>query len=258
MVLRNSCRLNFVLRMSVNNEKFTLPADLTLISSYLDDRLSPADKAKVEARLNEEALFRTSLEEMRSTRQMLRSLPQRRAPRNFTLSPEMLPRQHGLRLQPVFGWSSLAAAALTVVIFVGTQWQPGAFSASRQAATMQAAAPEMQSAATDAARNAASATAIPPLIIWNGQSYDAGGSNVLGMGGGARAPVMHLSPSLRKNPRSPPRVLSPPAPMILSSALPPLTSRGRNSPPRGNLLHHLPSPPPHLTFPAFWKLCLAP
>ena len=158
--------------------------DLTLISSYLDDRLSPADKAKVEARLNEEVLFRTTLEEMRSTRQMLRSLPQRRAPHNFTLSPDMLPRQHRLRLQPVFGWSSLAAAALTVVIFVGTQWQPGAFSASRQAATMQAAAPEMQSAATDAARNAASATAIPPLIIWNGQSYDAGGSNVLGMGGG--------------------------------------------------------------------------
>jgi hypothetical protein len=96
----------------------------------------------------------------------------------------MLPRQHRLRLQPVFGWSSLAAAALTILIFAGTQWLPGAFSASRQAAPMLAAAPEMQSAATVAARNGVSATAIPPLIIWNGQSYDASGSNVLGMGGG--------------------------------------------------------------------------
>ena len=36
--------------------------DLILISSYLDDRLSPGDKARVETRLEQDQLFRLSSE----------------------------------------------------------------------------------------------------------------------------------------------------------------------------------------------------
>ncbi|HQM54017.1 MAG TPA: hypothetical protein PLX29_00895, partial [Anaerolineaceae bacterium] len=62
--------------------------DWILISAYLDARLSPAASTRVEKRIQEDAHFKRSLEEVARLKQLLAALPQKRAPRNFTLAPE--------------------------------------------------------------------------------------------------------------------------------------------------------------------------
>lgn len=153
--------------------------DLIQISSYLDEKLSPEIKAKVETRAVKDPFFLSSIEELRYTRRLLRSLPQRRAPRNFTLSPAMAGQTRPSRLQPLFGFTSAVAAVLTIIIFAGSRLLPGLFAANT------AMAPEaaLSAAPADAGtRSATDATAIPPLILWNGVPY--GQAPALGMGGG--------------------------------------------------------------------------
>jgi hypothetical protein len=175
--------------------------EFTLISSYLDDRLTPDQKALVEARIEKDSLFRASLEEIRYTRSLLRSLPRKRAPRNFTLSAGMVPQRRTLRLQPVFGFTSAIAAALTILIFAGSQWVPGFLNAKSSTATMVAMQSAPESTPQDTARSFAAATAVPPLILWNGGAYGMGGggdfgsaAEGIGGGGGLMGPAP-LSPT---------------------------------------------------------------
>lgn len=65
------------------------PRDLELLSAYLDGQLNPSDSARLESRLASDASLRAVLKGLRSTRGLLRQLPFRRAPRNFTLTPQM-------------------------------------------------------------------------------------------------------------------------------------------------------------------------
>ncbi len=154
--------------------------DLIQISSYLDEKLSPEIKAKVEARAAKDPFFRSSIEEMRYARRLLRSLPQRRAPRNFTISPAMAGQTRPSRLQPLFGFTSAVAAVLTIIIFAGARFLPGLFGASTAMAPTAAA--NLAAPANEGTRSAMDATAIPPLILWNGVPY--GQSPAMGMGGG--------------------------------------------------------------------------
>lgn len=154
--------------------------DLIQISSYLDEKLSPELKAKVEARAVKDPIFRSSIEEMRYTRRLLRSIPQRRAPRNFTISPAMAAQTRPVRIQPLFGFTSAVAAVLTIIIFAGSRLLPGFFSANTAMAPTGPA--NLAAPASETARSATDATAIPPLILWNGVPY--GQSPAMGMGGG--------------------------------------------------------------------------
>ena len=61
--------------------------DLELLSSYLDGQLKPSDSARLEARLSSDADLRSVLDDLRAARGLLRQLPMRKAPRNFTLTP---------------------------------------------------------------------------------------------------------------------------------------------------------------------------
>ena len=51
-----------------------LPND-ELLSAYLDDELSPADRARVEERLATDSDYATTLEGLRNVRERLRALP---------------------------------------------------------------------------------------------------------------------------------------------------------------------------------------
>jgi hypothetical protein len=62
------------------------PQDFDQLSAYIDNQLSPAEKARLEARLEREPDLQTTLADLRLTRRMLRSLPTLKPPRNFTLS----------------------------------------------------------------------------------------------------------------------------------------------------------------------------
>jgi len=90
--------------------------DLELLSAYLDEQLSQSDRARLEIRIHADPAFANALEELRQTRTLLRHTPQRRAPRNFILTPWMAGiRPPVPRLVPVFSWAS--AVAMLFFIF---------------------------------------------------------------------------------------------------------------------------------------------
>ncbi len=64
--------------------------DLELLSSYLDGQLKPSDSSRLEARIASDPGLRAVLDDLRFARGLLRQLPMRRAPRNFTLTPKMV------------------------------------------------------------------------------------------------------------------------------------------------------------------------
>lgn len=63
--------------------------DIEQLSAYLDGRLSPSDSARLESRLKSDPELASAYDDLRSTRSILRRLPSRKAPRNFTLTRKM-------------------------------------------------------------------------------------------------------------------------------------------------------------------------
>ena len=92
--------------------------DLELLSSYLDGQLSPSDSARLESRLKIDAQLASVLNDLRATRTLLRKLPARRAPRNFTLTRKMVGQNPPLpRAYPFFRFASALATLLFVFSF---------------------------------------------------------------------------------------------------------------------------------------------
>jgi hypothetical protein len=63
--------------------------DIEQLSAYLDGQLSPSDSARLESRLKSDPELASAYDDLRSTRSILRKLPSRKAPRNFTLTRKM-------------------------------------------------------------------------------------------------------------------------------------------------------------------------
>ena len=92
--------------------------DLELLSSYLDGQLSPSDAARLESRLKTDTQLASVLNDLRATRTLLRKLPARRAPRNFTLTRKMVGQNPPLpRVYPFFRFASALATLLFVFSF---------------------------------------------------------------------------------------------------------------------------------------------
>lgn len=99
--------------------------DIEQLSAYLDGQLSPGEKARLESRLARDPQLRAVMDELTQSRALLRQLPPRRAPRNFTLTPAMagvrppLPRPY-----PTLRWASLLATLLLIFTFVTNALAP--------------------------------------------------------------------------------------------------------------------------------------
>jgi|GEM_PF-588765 len=133
--------------------------DVELLSAYLDNQLSVAERVSLERRLGAEPRLRAELDELRATTSMLRDLDPVRPPRSFTIDPATAPRQ--ARVFPV-AWamqlgSGLAGLALvllaTVQILVGGSASTG-FSQAAGGLGAPATAP-MSSASREAPAEAA-------------------------------------------------------------------------------------------------------
>jgi hypothetical protein len=111
--------------------------DFERLSAYIDNQLSPAEKAEREARLAKEPELQAGLNDLRRTVRALRSLPPVKPPRSFTLTPA----QAGARARrgPLFPVLRLATAlsALLLVVLVARDFTTSglAASASNNAAT---------------------------------------------------------------------------------------------------------------------------
>ena len=89
--------------------------DVEMLSAYLDGQLSQVDSTRLETRIKADPTLRSVYDDLRQSRSVLRKLPARRAPRNFTLTPKMA----GLRppLPQAFPFFRLAAAVSTILLF---------------------------------------------------------------------------------------------------------------------------------------------
>jgi hypothetical protein len=102
------------------------PQEWEAISAYLDGELAPKERQRLELRLKDQPELRSALEELRRIRTVLRSQTMLRAPRNFTLTPQMAGiRTTGGRLRPAMGafsllrLSSVLATIFFLVVLVG-------------------------------------------------------------------------------------------------------------------------------------------
>lgn len=171
--------------------------DYEQFSAYLDGQLSPAETRKLEEQLKANPEWRLALDELAATRTVVRRAPRYRAPRNFTLTPEMA-RQAARKpvLSSLFSFRfSAALAAMALIAVLVLQVLPGSGPASRVAMAPPAMptqgpaaslkAEEQPSGALEAAtQESMKATAQntpPPVVVWNNQS------NMMGTGGGPMA-----------------------------------------------------------------------
>ena len=101
--------------------------DWEALSAYLDNQLKSKDRVRLESRLEESPELRSAFEELRRTRAVLRSQRPLRAPRNFTLTPEMAGVRLGVRpgarpinsSYPVLRLASVLATIFFIFITIG-------------------------------------------------------------------------------------------------------------------------------------------
>lgn len=91
--------------------------DLELLSAYLDGALTEAERADLEARLQTDAELSRELARLRATVDLVRTLPSLSAPRDFTLTRDMVRRQP--RILTSVAFSALSAAAAVVLLVLG-------------------------------------------------------------------------------------------------------------------------------------------
>lgn len=95
-----------------------------LLSAYLDDRLGPQERERLEDRLAEEPELRAELESLCQTVSLVSDLPRVSAPRNFVLSPSMVeeerpaPAARSRRPTPSRAWLLTAATAVASLLFI--------------------------------------------------------------------------------------------------------------------------------------------
>ena len=154
------------------------PQEWQLLSAYLDNQVSTAERNQIEKQLTSDAAYRQAAESLRQTRTVIRGMPLRRVPHNFTLTPDMVKARRKWGIFPALRLSSAFAALASVVLFA-LQLLPG---------MMNVAAPAAAPAAPDAMALSSAEEAVgtePPVIYWGGppaQAKGMGGGG--GMGGG--------------------------------------------------------------------------
>ncbi len=95
--------------------------DLELLSAYIDGEITPAERTMLEQRLAQEPALRRELTTLRQTVSWINALPTTTAPRNFTLTPQMVGRQPAKVLFfPASAFvSTLSAIAAVLLVAAG-------------------------------------------------------------------------------------------------------------------------------------------
>ena len=158
--------------------------ELMQVSAYIDSALSPKEQRNFEAHLASSAALQRELLEYKRLKAALRSLPHKKAPRNFTLSPDKVKVRKAMpRLAPAFSFASAGVAILLMLAF-GSEYLLG-----RNAQMVSKEAPALQTAMLESAP-AADATG-PEIIFWNSVPLGTGGGGAEGKGGiGGAEPML--------------------------------------------------------------------
>lgn len=179
----------------MNNERRRIK-DINILSAYQDNALKAKEVEKLEARLKREPGLREVLEDLRRTKLVISRLERVRAPRNYTLTPDMVKIRTQKR-NPLFTTLRLASsfAAILLVALFGVQYLlQGGF----QQATLQSEAPMMEAARTEGE------VSPEPLIFWSEPGI--GGAAVEGYGGGSGGESIAEEPMLEVEEAAPEEV----------------------------------------------------
>lgn len=99
--------------------------DIENLSAYLDGQLNVSDAARLEARLKTDPELASVLSDLRASRGILRKLPARKAPRNFTLTRQMVGLKPPMpRTYPLFRLAAVFASILFLFSFTATTLSP--------------------------------------------------------------------------------------------------------------------------------------
>ncbi len=174
--------------------------DLNRLSAYLDKALPAREMRELEARLAVDPELREKLNNLHRTKLALSRLTRVRAPRNFTLTPDMVPARKP-RQQPLRGTLRLASAlaAILLVVLFSVEFILGEV---RQPQMMAAEAPAMESA------DLSEESSPEPLIQWG----PPGRGEPEGMGGNSfameqPAPEEEDVPEIESLPQEQPEIL---------------------------------------------------
>ena len=101
--------------------------DWERLSAYLDKQLSAKESARLKARLQTDIILLTAFKELQMTRNALKQLPHLRAPRNFTLTSEMVDvrKLYPSRWYPAFRVASMLTSLLFMLIIMGDLFSRG-------------------------------------------------------------------------------------------------------------------------------------
>lgn len=155
-------------------------SDYELLSAYIDGMLTAGERAALEARLRDEPLLVRELAALRQTLSLLQRMPRLKAPRDFTLTPDVVAQdtpaaRRGRSLIPFPLVSALSAAAAVILIVFGagllfseTMRQPRSLDQQLAAAATpvsRTAQPEVEPESTPHADDTAQSLA-PPTATW--------------------------------------------------------------------------------------------
>lgn len=92
--------------------------ELRILSAYLDSELSKKDQKRVERLLSDHPAASSSLENLRQVQNVIKLLPIRKVPRNFTILAEEANKSLIPGMAGVLRYASAVSAALLVVVLV--------------------------------------------------------------------------------------------------------------------------------------------
>lgn len=148
-----------------------------LLSRYLDGDLSAEQQKRVEKELRSNTALHQALEQLTHTRCVLRSVPQHKVPRSYTLTAAILKKAERQKFpQIVWQYSSVAAAVVAVIALALQVFSPRAMIASPADEAVQ---PEMQLMAAPESADMES-TDEPQIILWNPGASGMGGGGAEG------------------------------------------------------------------------------
>jgi len=123
--------------------------DFELLSAYLDDQLSPKDRAQIESRLKTDSKLQRTLADLRAIQTQLRALPTVKPPRSFTLKPESIRSRSTFNWVPILNGSTAVAAILFAAVISLDLFRAPLSARVEFSAPMQAPAPESAMKAAD-------------------------------------------------------------------------------------------------------------
>lgn len=88
------------------------------LSAYLDRQLNPKERSRLEMRLQADLTLRTTLDELRRARLVLRNSPRLRVPHGFTLNAQQAHINQPARTYPALRLASLVASLIFVIVLL--------------------------------------------------------------------------------------------------------------------------------------------